>query len=421
MKVLWITNLVFPEALQLLTGNGDLRASGGWLLGAAESLVQTGKVQLAVATVTPMINTSVSLLGKNIQYYLLPNGSGNQRKNDEYRKYWRAIVNEYNPDVVHIHGTEYSHGLSYVDECGSKNVCVSIQGLVGVYSRYYYEGLTISEIKKSATIASVLKNGILKGCRNFKRRGRYEKELLERVGHIIGRTSWDRAHAWAINPQARYHYGGEILRMEFYDNSIWQYQCCIPHSIFVSQATLPLKGLHQILRAMPLVLRLYPDATLRVAGPDITRSRSSWMDTLKLSDWGKIVRRLIRENHLQEKVIFTGALNAEEMKQEYLKSNVFVCPSSIENSPNSLGEAQILGVPVIASYVGGTMDMMRGDEDHLYRFEEVEMLAEKICLLFASEENQPQVGLMRQHAIQRHGAVQIIENLMAIYHKVINS
>jgi glycosyltransferase involved in cell wall biosynthesis len=71
------------------------------------------------------------------------------------------------------------------------------------------------------------------------------------------------------------------------------------------------------------------------------------------------------------------------MCQQYLRSNVFVCPSAIENSPNSLGEAQLLGVPCVVSYVGGTMDMMVGDENNLYRFEEVEMLAMKICSVFS--------------------------------------
>ena len=48
-----------------------------------------------------------------------------------------------------------------------------------------------------------------------------------------------------------------------------------------------------------------------------------------------------------------------------------------------MGEAQLLGVPVIASYVGGVPDMVtHGETGLLYRFEEVEMLAEGIRNLF---------------------------------------
>jgi glycosyltransferase involved in cell wall biosynthesis len=41
------------------------------------------------------------------------------------------------------------------------------------------------------------------------------------------------------------------------------------------------------------------------------------------------------------------------MKSEYLNCKVFVSPSPIENSPNSVWDAEILGVPTVASYVGG--------------------------------------------------------------------
>ena len=38
MRVLWITNILFPEAEQLIKGYGDLHSSGGWLLGSANEL-----------------------------------------------------------------------------------------------------------------------------------------------------------------------------------------------------------------------------------------------------------------------------------------------------------------------------------------------------------------------------------------------
>ena len=52
-----------------------------------------------------------------------------------------------------------------------------------------------------------------------------------------------------------------------------------------------------------------------------------------------------------------------EMKEQFLKCSVFVCPSVIENSPNSLGEAMLLGVPVAASRIGGIPDMVSENKD----------------------------------------------------------
>ena len=83
------------------------------------------------------------------------------------------------------------------------------------------------------------------------------------------------------------------------------------------------------------------------------------------------------------KVFFTGPLDEEKICQRYLRSHVFVCPSSIENSPNSLGEAMILGVPCIASYVGGIPDMLKDREEGLlYQHNAPYMLAHHICEIF---------------------------------------
>lgn len=412
MKVLWITNIVFPEAEQLLTGRGDLKSSGGWMLGAADALLESGNdISLTVAAVSQKVKTLTKLQGERILYYLLPYGKGNQKRNPDYGPFWKEVNQDVQPDIVHIHGTEYSHGLAYVDACGADNVVVSIQGLTSAYYYYYYYGLTICQILCNITLRDLLKGTIIKGQKDFKKRSEYEIELLSKVHHIIGRTSWDRAHTWAINPEAEYHYCGEILRKEFYDGSSWNYDGCEKHTIFASQAYYPIKGLHQLLRAMPLILRHHPDTKIRVAGGNIL-PHGRLLNRLRFSGYGKIVSSLIKKYHLEDKVEFTGNLNAKEMKNEYLKSNVFVCPSTIENSPNSLGEAQILGVPIVASYVGGIPDMMKGDEDHLYRFEEVEMLAEKICMVFEEELDTEK---MRQIAMSRHNRTCVAKDLVHIY------
>lgn len=419
MRVLWITNIVLPEALELLLGRGALKSSGGWLIGAAEMLCKQPEISLTIATISSKVNQLTRLESKAVTYYLLPYGRGNEKINYDYEPMWKRVHDEVKPDVIHLHGTEFSHGLAYLEACGAKNVCVSIQGLVSAYSNFYYYGLTKSEIRRAITPLSLLQGGILRGYRGFLRRGEIEKEIIRRVHHIIGRTTWDRALTWAINPNAKYHHGGETLRQDFYSGATWRYDNCTPHSIFLSQANYPIKGLHMVLKAMPLVLRQYPDATVRVAGGNIARTKGG-KELLKLSNYGMIIRKLIKKYNLQDCVTFTGALDGDGMRKEYLQSNVFVCPSSIENSPNSIGEAQLLGVPVIASYVGGVMDMMKGDEEHLYRFEEVEMLAYKICELFGKEgaiDTEP----MRQAALRRHNPETNVKELIYIYQEIIKN
>ena len=55
------------------------------------------------------------------------------------------------------------------------------------------------------------------------------------------------------------------------------------------------------------------------------------------------------------------------MRQAYLEADVFLLPSQSENSPNSLGEAMLLGLPCVASNAGGIPDMLAdGQEGLLY-------------------------------------------------------
>lgn len=414
MKILWITNILFPEATAVLTGNKELRSSGGWMLGAAKGLIEQGDVDLYVATVSSSVKTLTKLKGANITYFLIPLGKGNLRINKEYNTYWQKINSEVNPDVVHIHGTEYSHGYAYMQTCGSDNVVVSIQGLKSAICDYYHYGITKSEIYKTITLRDLLRGSIFHNRLSFKRSARYEIEMLKLTKHIIGRTSWDKERTWAINPNAKYHFCNETLREEFYDGSVWDYNWCNKHSIFLSQASYPIKGLHQVLRAMPIILRHYPDAVIRVAGSDITRTERI-RDYMHYTGYGKFINKLINKLNLRGKVIFTGNLNAAEMKSEYLSANVFICPSSIENSPNSLGEAQILGVPCIASYAGGIPDMMIGCEQNLYRFEEVAMLAYKVCEVFEREDKQHN---MISTARKRHNQKANSERLLTIYNEI---
>lgn len=413
MNILWITNILFPEATQLITGKGELKASGGWMLGAATALLQKSDIKLTVASVSSLVSKLTKVEGKQITYYILPSGKGNTHINLDYMPDWKQVHQAVHPDVVHIHGTEYSHGHAYMKACPCNNVVISIQGLTSAYYYYYY-GMRKTDVYKNITLRDLLCGTIIQGQKKFKRRGEFEKDMIRMAHHIIGRTSWDKARTWAINPNASYYFCNETLRSDFYDGSTWNYNACRKHSIFLSQAGYPIKGLHQVLKAMPYILLHYPDTTIHIAGKDITLSHTL-QEKIRMTGYGKYIYNLIKELHLENKVVFTGNLNGEEMKQEYLQSNVFICPSSIENSPNSLGEAQLLGVPCVASYVGGIPDMMKGCEECMFRFEEIEMLAEKVCRIFSNKEKQIN---MQRIAAERHNPNLNSEQLYRIYETI---
>lgn len=357
--------------------NKNVPPGGGWMYSSLKKLREYSDDKYAIATVyegKEFIQKEID----SITYYLLPlNGRSRTKYNKDLEEYWKTIKSSFVPDIVHIHGSEFPYGLAYVRACGSEGVVVSIQGIISCYARYYAAGIDFRSVNNCYNFNSLLRAiNTYKGQQSFIKRGELEKELLKRVKHIIGRTDWDKAHSWAINPEAEYHYCGETLRDAFYRHK-WNYSDCEPHSIFVSQAVYPIKGLHILLKALPLILTKFPDTMVYVAGAD-PRSTSA----LSLGGYGFYIKDLINCLGIEAHVQFTGLLNEDAMCQRYLQSNVFVCCSAIENSPNSLGEAQLLEMPYVASFVGGVPEIVAWNHDVLYRFEEFEMLAEKIVRIF---------------------------------------
>ena len=354
---------------------------GGWMYSSLKRLVVNSQDSYGVATIWEGKELKEYNIN-NVTYYLLPlNGKISTEYNSHLEKYWRMIKASFKPDIIHIHGTEYPHGLAYVNSCGSNGVVVSIQGIISCIAKYYTAGITNASIKKNITLRDLLKGGIISQQKSFEKRGKYEIQLIKSVKHIIGRTEWDKAHIWSLNPLANYYHVGETLRDSFYGNK-WRYGLCEPHSIFISQASYPIKGFHKFLEALPLVLKCFPDTKVYVAGADI--HNQPWY---RIGTYANYIKHLILKWNLNDVVKFVGNLNEEQMSQQYLKSNLFICCSAIENSPNSLGEAQVLGVPHLASFVGGIPEIVNYNSNVLYRFEETEMLAKKICDIFGKGDN----------------------------------
>lgn len=205
--------------------------------------------------------------------------------------------------------------------------------------------------------------------------------------HITGRTAFDREFAKQIRPEAAYYPLNETLRPCFYEGS-WSRETAEPFSIFVSQGDYPLKGLHTAICALGILKQKYGSSVkLKVAGNSLVNYRTL-KDKIKISGYGDYLRKLIRELNLSDNVVILGKRTAQEMKQDYLSSSVFLCCSSNENSPNSLGEAMLLGVPCVAARVGGIPSIFTEEDGILYEG----FTAEKADL--AEEEMQRQAGLI---------------------------
>lgn len=337
------------------------------------------------------------------------------------REHLSIIISKVSPDLLHIFGTEYPHSLVATEEFNKpEKTIVNIQGLPSFYWMHFNNGIPYPELKKF-TLSNIARGNLLQQAEKMKRRGMTEVSTIKKVGHVIGRTDWDEACTKEINPNIQYHFCNESLRDSFYSGD-WSYQSCEKHSIFMSQAATPIKGLHFMLRAMPEILKNYPDAHLYVAGNDLTRTDSLY-GKLKISSYAKYIKRLILEYGLEDKVTFTGSLTEQKMKERFLNCNVFVSPSTIENSPNSLGEAMVLGVPCISSDVGGVKNLLKHEEEgYVYQTDAPYMLAYYVKKIFAAEEKSMDLGIAaKKHAQHTYSRELNLNTLLKIYTKIVRT
>lgn len=411
MKILWITNVALPDVSKDL----DTQPSpfGGWLTGYLNEIL---KKDIHLVSVFPY-GKNVQGNFENITYY----GFKAKSEKKELLEYFVNIIDKEKPDVIHIFGTEFLHSNLMVKASKKlsmlQNTVVSIQGLVSLCAKHYFaflprrviNGFTLKEILKRNNI----KNSALK----FKKQGVSEVETLKEVKNVIGRTDWDEAAVKQINPNINYHFCNESLRDGFY-NKEWSLENCEKHSVFVSQSSYPLKGFHLMLEGFKEIVKKYPDAKLYTTGKNPLTLKGK--DKLKQSFYSKYLGKLIKKYKLEDNVEFLGFLSEEKMVERMLKSHVFVSPSSIENSPNSVGEAMILGVPTVSSDVGGVKNMLtHGQEGFIYPADEPYMLEYYVSKIFEDSDLAHKFSKnAKEHAEHTHNRSLNGKTLMEIYNKI---
>ncbi len=385
MKIIWMINGLLPQIakeLGLTAPHG-----GGWTYELSRLLSENGGIELSVFYPQNISTHDIKGVAGRIRYFGFYEASISEPYYDAtLEARLSGEIKEIDPDIVHIWGAEFTHSLAMLRAFGRpEKTVISIQGLIHCCACVYTEGLPDNILHRHTLRDLIRHDSIYEQKQKFLKRGENELAALTESKNVIGRTEWDRKTINGINPKLNYHHCGEILRKEYYGGERWSGDRCEKHSIFISQAYYPIKGIHFALRILKELKQSYKDVKLYVAGKSMFPS--GLKERLKQDYYSKYICGLIEELGLKENVFFTGALDASEMKERYLRSNVYLQASVLENSPNSLGEAMILGVPCVASNVGGTPSMLRDKKDgFLYPLDRPEQAAMYISEIFEAKE-----------------------------------
>ena len=245
------------------------------------------------------------------------------------------------------------------------------------------------------------------GFHRIRKSAKREREIIQGNHFFIGRTMWDQAYIDSLNPVAQYFHGGELLRDVFWKNR-WKIDQIKRHRIIFTNGGHPRKGVELLLNAAKLLQTDFPDIQICIAGGISRRS-----------GYGLYIRRRIQNSG--GVAVELGQLNAKQMANEMMISHVFVSPSFIDNSPNAICEAQLIGMPVVATYTGGVPSLVEDGRTGLFfPTGDAPMLAARIRQIF--ENDALAIHLSKQShdiARQRHDPDVVIKEVLFAYEEVL--
>lgn len=394
MKVVWF--MAAPSALGRAAIEGCEKlsyGSGNWIDDEARILVDTACVELVEVFSDGKSNRSAKEMG--ITYCNL--GIGRQRQgrrlSDVELDRIKAILNEFEPDLVMVWGTETSFS-SYVLKIASTVGIPTIlcpQGVVASLC-HYPNGLVQTADMCGYNPINWLKMPFFNQTRRaYCHQLEYEREAVSSASYILSDNDWTFDYCRCINDHFKELRYALPPNYAFWRKE-WELESSVPFTIMTVSPRSSYKGQHILLRAVARMKAKYPEVKLAVPAMS-SKMKSDAKSTIKETPYIALLKKIIRENSLEHNVIFLERLSPEELADLMRTCRVFVNPSVIESNCMSLREAMCLGMPVVSAFAGSIQEYVRnGENGYLYRYEEDEILSRILCRLFEDEEECARIG-----------------------------
>lgn len=411
MKVLWF-EISVPARYK-----SDKSPEGGWQDSLEYLVRQNTSIELSIAFVGTkgMVPKTID----KVRYIpLVPSFSIWEEKVKIPRDRWcRAskvvplavkCVEEVKPDLIHVFGTEWEFGqvAKYTDI----PVVIHMQGCIAPYNNALYPpGYSISDSILQAGL-NVRKQIHYWETKNFHNTWEnMEQSNFQAVSNYMGRTEWDRQLVELFHPGAKYFHVEEALRPSFINNpGEWKLKNHSKLRLITVGCSTYWKGMDTLLKTAHV---------LTIQNIDF-----EWLVCGKMG-MQKEIERKEKMRFADNNVKILGFTKADKVKELLLSSDIYVHTAYIENSPNSICEAQYLGVPIISTNVGGIFSLVKDKEEGVLvpanscynmAFEIISLAKDKSRQMIYSENS-------KKTARRRHAPSNIIKQLLDTYNNIIIS
>ena len=405
MRVLWFS--VTPSLY-------DEKKYGGWIASLERIVRQYGKeIELGIAF--EYNESEVKVTRNGVTYY--PMNVSNTIKDrliekvdfeykwNRVREKMLEVIENFKPDVIQCFGSEWLYGL--IAEYTDIPVVIHMQGFSNIYNEsselVYSDWEYIRCNHYNPKVAFTTLTNRRKNEESLEK----ERRLMKNNKFFMGRTSWDREIVENYSPKSKYFYCSEALRPEIYGAPKWNPESSdIMRLVTITQAG-TLKGNEIILRTARILKEQFDFAfKWSVAGN---------------TEAFKVAEKKTGIKHDNYNISLLGMIDAVTVANTLEKSDAYIHPAIIDNSPNSLCEAQVVGCPVIAANVGGIASLVEnGKTGLLYPYNEPHMLAFEIMKLrsesgIAREMSKNEIKV----ATERHDPETIYEHLLETYNFIV--
>jgi glycosyltransferase involved in cell wall biosynthesis len=396
------------------------KISLSWVDALLDELIKCDRISIALA-VPINADTVQKSQKKGITVYGLPNPVDRNIIRKAYKRLTRSsenlivnssipeVIEDFEPDIIQIFGSENPFGLiiNRID----KPVVIHIQGYLFVWEGKWFSGISKWQQFRYAKLKDLL---LMRGSYNdiftFRKKAETEAAIVKNTKYFMGRTNFDKRIASLVSPGSKYYHCEEFIRKDFFDKK-WDFPkqneiICVS----IIKAT-SYKGIDLLVKCS-MVLKKYSHLNFKFKICGVSGNEEII---------GVIKKKYNRATDFND-IEFLGKLSAADLVKQLCNSNFYVHPSYIENSPNSICEAMALGMPIIATNVGGVPTLIEDEHEGILVQEgEPYSMAGAIVELTNNYEKAKKLGSnARINAFKRHEPGNIVKSLLEIYENIIH-
>lgn len=420
MRVLWFTNSPSKYDQGKHSYHG-----GGWIESLEELVVEQREIELAVSFFHDK-GFQKEKRGTTIYYPIFKKAAKKVPLTSVINGFQGAIederiiipkllevIEDFKPDVIQVFGTEGV--FASVQKYTNVPIIIHLQGLIIPYLNAFFppnQSQYNFIFSRNFIIKNITGRGVWASYSRFKRQAKREQSHFENAKNFIGRTNWDYSVSRIYSPNSQYYHIEEVLRPLFYNYFKEKYELKDTILLVSTLSDTIYKGIDVVLKSAMILKKQ-------------TKINFKWQ-VIGLNREGNLLNHFIESLGIipeEVNIEFSGKKTPEELISILLEADLFIHPSYIDNSPNSVCEAQIIGLPVIACNVGGLSTLIQDNETGiLVPSNGISEIVSKVINYTQQSEKYFQIGKnARKLALKRHNKEKIIDDLKQAYLKIINN